>query len=201
VGSFVPELEVAARRTVRQPRFFAALLADAKFAATARGELSTYRNRFHALAHALRLMWVSDAFVALACYRAQARLQALGVPLIPRLAHRLAMTTAQVSIGNSVVVEPGVHLGHGQVVIDGFVEIERGVVIFPWVTIGAREGNDRGPTIERDVRIGTGATVLGPVTVRRGARIGANAVVVDDVPARATVVGVPARPVGETGTR
>ena len=48
-----------------------------------------------------------------------------------------------------------------------------------------------------DTKIGTGATILGPVKVGPGARIGANAVVVDDVPARATVVGVPARIVKE----
>ncbi len=111
------------------------------------------------------------------------------------------MITAQVCIGRTVVVEPGVHVGHGQVTIDGFVEIQSGVVIFPWVTIGSRDGNHRGPTIERDVRIGTGATVLGEVTVHSGARIGANAVVLEDVPACATVIGVPARIVGEIGTR
>ena len=44
--------------------------------------------------------------------------------------------------------------------------------------------------------IGTGAKVIGPVTVGAGSRIGANAVVVDDVAPGATVVGAPARPVG-----
>ena len=177
----------------RQPRFFSALLADAKFAASAQGELSTFRSRPHGLLHALRLMWESDAFLALALYRAQARLDALGVPLLPRLAHRLAMITAQVCIGRTVVMQPGVHLGHGQVVIDGFVEIDAGVVIHPWVTIGLRGGNYRGPRIERDVRIGTGAKILGNITVHRDARIGANSVVVTDVPAHATAIGVPAR--------
>jgi len=62
------------------------------------------------------------------------------------------------------------------------------------VTIGLRAGNFRGPTIGRDVHIGTGAKVIGPVTIGAGARIGANAVVVDDVAERATVVGIPARP-------
>jgi serine O-acetyltransferase len=78
------------------------------------------------------------------------------------------------------------------VVIDGFVEIHRGVRIMPGVTIGVRDGF-RGPTIKQDVRIGTGAKVLGAITVGRGARIGANAVVIDDVPPRTTAVGIPAR--------
>jgi serine O-acetyltransferase len=177
----------------KQPRFVAAVVADAKLTAAAHGERSVFRGRADAACQVLRLMWTSDAFLAQSFYRAQARLDALRVPVLPRVAHRLAMMTAQVCIGRTVVMHPGVYLGHGQVVIDGFVEIHPGVAILPWVTIGLRNGSYRGPTIGRDVRIGTGAKVLGAVTVHREARIGANAVVVDDVPAGATVVGVPAR--------
>jgi serine O-acetyltransferase len=50
-----------------------------------------------------------------------------------------------------------------------------------------------GPTVRANVSIGTGAKLIGPVTVGAGARIGANAVVVDDVAPAATVVGAPAR--------
>jgi serine O-acetyltransferase len=190
-----------AESRAKQPRFFAAVVADAKFTAAAHGERSEFRGRADAVFQALRLAWTSDAFLAQSLYRAQARLEALGVPVLPRVAHHLAMTTAQVCIGRTVVMHPGVFLGHGQVVIDGFVEIHSGVVIMPWVTIGLRDGKYRGPTIRRDVRIGTGAKVLGPITVHREARIGANAVVVEDVPAGATVVGVPARVVGEADPR
>jgi serine O-acetyltransferase len=119
------------------------------------------------------------------------------VPVVPRLAHRLAMMIAQVCIGDPVVIEPGLYLAHGQVVIDGIVTIERGVVIFPWVTIGLRAGVFHGPTIAQGVHIGTGAKVIGPVKVGAGAQIGANAVVVDDVAAHTTVVGSPARPIGQ----
>ena len=59
--------------------------------------------------------------------------------------------------------------------------------------IGLRAGNYQGATIERNVSIGTGAKIIGPVRIGEGATIGANAVVVDDVPAGATAVGVPAR--------
>jgi serine O-acetyltransferase len=183
-------------RRSRQPRFFAAVVADAKITAAAHGERSEFRGRADAVVQALRLAWTSDAFLAQVFYRAQSRLDALGVPVLPRLAHRLAMMTAQVCIGRTVVMHPGVYLGHGQVVIDGFVEIHSGVVIMSWVTIGLRSGEYQGPTIGRDVRIGTGAKVLGAITIHDGARIGANAVVVDDVPAGATAVGVPARIVG-----
>ena len=106
-------------------------------------------------------------------YRAKARLQSLGVPVLPRLAHRLAMAMAQVSIGDPVVVQPGLYLLHGQVVIDGLVEIGGDTVIGPFVTIGLIAGDLVGPTIGRGVRIGTGARILGPLQVGAGAVIGA----------------------------
>ena len=180
----------------RHPRLREALAADARLTAQYRGERHEFRSRVDLAMQCARLAWVSDAFAAQALYRLKARLQALGVPLLPRLAHRLAMALAQVSIGDPVVVHPGVYILHGQVVVDGIVEIHPGVTIAPFVTIGLRAGDPQGATlIERDVSIGTGAKVVGPVRVGTGARIGANAVVVDDVPAAATVVGAPARPV------
>jgi serine O-acetyltransferase len=159
-----------------------------------RGERHEFGSELDAALQALRLAWVSDAFLAQALYRAKARLQALAVPLVPRLLHKLAMASAQVSIGDPVVVAPGVYIVHGQVVLDGLVRIETGVVISPFVTIGLRAGDVTGPTIERAASIGTGAKLIGPVRVGEGATVGANAVVVADVPAGATVVGVPARP-------
>jgi serine O-acetyltransferase len=181
----------------RHPGFRAAVLADARITAHHRGERHEFRSRLDAAIQVLRLMWVSDAFLGHALYRLKARLQALGVPVLPRLAHRLAMAIAQISIGDPVVMHPGVYLIHGQVVIDGLVEVGPGAVIGPFVTIGLRAGNVVGATIETSVTIGTGAKVIGPVRIGERAQIGANAVVVDDVPAGATVVGVPARLVGE----
>ncbi|HWM12429.1 MAG TPA: hypothetical protein VNO82_23920 [Solirubrobacteraceae bacterium] len=177
----------------RHPGLREALMADARITAAYRGERHEFRSRVDAAAQLVRLAWMSDAFLAQALYRTKAALQARGVPVLPRIAHRLAMALAQVSIGDPVVVEPGVYIVHGQVVIDGTVEIGSGTTIAPWVTIGLRAGDYQGPTIERNVSIGTGAKVIGPVRVGEGAVVGANAVVVHDVPAGATVVGVPAR--------
>jgi serine O-acetyltransferase len=177
----------------QHPGLREALLADARVTAAYRGERHEFRSRADATLQILRLMWTSDAFLAQAVYRVKARLQAAGVPVLPRLAHRLAMAIAQVSIGDPVVVHPGVYIVHGQVVIDGFTEIHSGAVIAPFVTIGLRAGDLVGPTVERGVSIGTGAKVLGRLRVGAGAQIGANAVVIDDVAEGTTAVGVPAR--------
>ena len=192
------ELRDAVWREIRSrhPGVREALLEDARVTAMHRGERHEFRSRLDAMAQIVRLAWVSDAFLAQALYRLKARLQARGIPVLPRLAHRLAMTLAQVSIGDPVVMHPGVYIVHGQVVADGMVEIQAGVVIAPFVTIGLRAGDVQGPTIERGASIGTGAKVIGPVRIGAGASVGANAVVIDDVAAGATVVGIPARPRG-----
>jgi serine O-acetyltransferase len=179
----------------RHPRLREALIADARIAARHRGEPDGSGSRLGAVYQIVRLAFVSDAFLALALYRCKARLQALGVPILPRIAHRLAIAIAQVSIGDPVVVEAGVYIVHGQVVIDGITEVRAGVVIGPFVTVGLRAGNFSGPAIENGVSIGAGASVIGPVRIGAGARVGAGAVVVHDVPSGATVVGVPAHPV------
>jgi serine O-acetyltransferase len=176
----------------RHPRFVEAIVADARMTAAQRMERSDFRSDLDTFVQILRLLWVSDAYAAQVCYRAKAALQAKDVPVLPRLLHRLAMTLAQVCIGDPVLIHPGFYLPHGQVVIDGVVEIHPGVTIRPWVTIGLKEGDIHGPTIKGGARIGTGAKIFGPVTVGAKAVIGANAVVVKDVPDGATVAGVPA---------
>ena len=115
----------------RHPGLREALAADARITAFYRGERHEFRSSLDLAGQILRLAWVSDAFLAQALYRAKARMQALGVPILPRLAHRLAMALAQISIGDPVVVHPGVYIVHGQVVADGLVEIHTGAMIFP----------------------------------------------------------------------
>jgi serine O-acetyltransferase len=181
----------------RHPRLREALVSDARTTALHRGERFEFRSRLDTAVQIVRLAWVTDAFLGQALYRAKARMQTLGIPILPRLAHRLAMALAQISIGDPVVMEPGVYIIHGQFVADGLVEIGSGAVIAPFVTIGLRAGDVRGATIESNVTIGTGAKVIGGVRIGAGAQVGANAVVVDDVPRGATVVGSPARARGQ----
>jgi serine O-acetyltransferase len=177
----------------RHPRFWEAVVADAGITARYRGERADFTSPLDAALQILRLMLEADAFLAQVAYRAKARMQTLGIPLLPRIAHRIAMSNAQVSIGDPVIVQPGVYIVHGQVVVDGIIEIHSGAVLFPFVTLGLIGPELTGPTIGPNAQIGTGARVLGKVRVGADARVGANAVVLDDVPDGATVVGVPAR--------
>ncbi len=178
----------------QHPPFLAAVLADARVTSRNRGRPLQGASKARVGLEALRLAYESDGFLAQAMYRAKARLQGLGVPVLPRILHRLAILTSGLYIGDPVVIRPGVHLAHGQIVIDGIVEIGKGCVIFPFVTIGLRAPSIVGPTIGPGATIGSGAKVIGEVAVGAGAKVGANAVVLTDVADGATVTGIPARP-------
>ena len=179
------------------PRFLDAVLADARVAAAYRGERHEFRSRLDGIAQALRLMLVTDAFLGQSAYRLKARLQALRIPVLPGIAHRIAMMTAQITISDAAVLKPGVFIPHGQVVIQGMATVHSGAILFPWITIGLIGTSIIGPTIGPRASIGTGAKILGPIEVGRDARVGANSVVLNDVPPDTTVVGAPAKQISD----
>ena len=111
-----------------------------------------------------------------------------------------------------IEIHPGAKIGknlfidHGMgVVIGETSEIGNNVTIYHMATLGGiapsinsnnQRNTKRHPTIEDDVVIGSGAQVLGPVTVGRCAKIGANAVITKDVAEKSVMVGIPAKNVG-----
>jgi len=106
-----------------------------------------------------------------------------------------------------IEIHPGAKVGrcvfidHGMgVVIGETAEVGNGCTIYQGVTLGGTSlyrGAKRHPTLGEGVVVGAGAKVLGGFKVGDGARIGSNAVVVKEVPAGATVVGIPGRMVEE----
>lgn len=172
------------------PGFLAAVGADARMAIAHRGDRVRVGSHLQLAFQVVRLALVTDAFLALVCYRAKAACQARRIPFVPRLLHRVAISMGQIAIGDPVLVAPGVYLPHGQVVVDGLTRIEAGTVVGPFVTLGLRHGGVVGPTVGPRAFVGTGAKVIGPVSVGEGASIGANAVILGDVPDGATAVGV-----------
>jgi serine O-acetyltransferase len=77
------------------------------------------------------------------------------------------------------------------------------VTLYQGVTLGGTgfQTGKRHPTVQDNVTIGSGAKLLGPITVGHGAKIGANSVVITDVPPNSTVVGNPGHPVKVEGRR
>lgn len=191
-GTGPQPLTLSSRRRL-QPKFFEAVVADARTTYFHSGLPFDTGDRLRTLRSVGRLMWDSDGFLAQVIYRFGARMWGLGVPILPRIARGITMKIAQLSIGDPVVVRPGVSISHGYVVIAGFSEVRAGTLIAPFVTIGLVAGEARGPLIGNFCTIGTGTKILGPVRVGNRAKIGANAVVVEDVPEEAVAVGVPAR--------
>lgn len=128
-----------------------------------------------------------------------------------RLAHRLwqhgmrwpaRMFAALVRWLTGVEIHPGATIGrrffidHGMgVVIGETAEIGDDCTLYHGVTLGGTswKKGKRHPTLGQNVIVGAGAKVLGPILLGNNSRVGSNAVVVKDVPAGATVVGIPGR--------
>lgn len=104
-----------------------------------------------------------------------------------------------VDIHPAAKIGAGVFIDHAHgIVIGETAVVEDDVSMLHSVTLGGtgKQGGDRHPKIRRGVMIGAGAKVLGNIEVGEDARIAAGSVVLEDVPARCTVAGVPAKPIG-----
>ncbi|MCB2050967.1 MAG: serine acetyltransferase [Novosphingobium sp.] len=118
--------------------------------------------------------------------------------LLARLVNHLSRALTAIDIHPGAKIGKHFFIDHGFSVIGETAEIGDNVTIYQCVTLGGTNptngiGGKRHPTLQNNVIIGSGAQIIGPITVGERARVGANAIVTDDVPEGATMVGLKAR--------
>jgi serine O-acetyltransferase len=141
---------------------------------------------------------------ALLSHRVAHALHEAGVPFVPRTLALWTRAITGIEIHPAARVGRGLFIDHGVgVVIGETAEIGENVTLYQGVTLGGTgfATGKRHPTVQDNVTIGSGAKLLGPITIGHGAKIGANSVVIHDVPANSTVVGNPGHPVRVDGRR
>jgi len=132
---------------------------------------------------------------AIILYRIAHRLHGIGIPVIPRAISYFARFLTGAEIHPAAKIGRRFFIDHATgVVIGETAEIGDNVMLFHQVTLGGhgwwrdQKGDKRHPTLEDNVTVGVGATILGPVTIKKNSRIGAMTLIVDDIPENSTVV-------------
>ena len=130
--------------------------------------------------------------------------------LVARIISQFSRFLTGIEIHPRANIGKNLFIDHGMgVVIGETSEIGDNVTIYHMATLGGispsvnsneQRNIKRHPTLKDNVVVGSGAQILGPVTVGKNAKIGANAVVTKDVPDNAVMVGIPAKNVGETSS-
>ena len=130
--------------------------------------------------------------------------------LIARIISQFSRFLTGIEIHPKANIGKNLFIDHGMgVVIGETSDIGDNVTIYHMATLGGispsvnsneQRNIKRHPTLKDNVVVGSGAQILGPVTVGKNAKIGANAVVTKDVPENAVMVGIPAKNVGETSS-
>ena len=149
-----------------------------------------------ALHNTFELFFNYPGLWALFFYRISNSLYKRGLRFIPRFISAVGQFLTTVDIHPAATIGCRVFIDHAVgVVIGETTIIGDDVVIYQQVTLGgvSTSHGKRHPTIENNVIIGTGAKILGDITIGKGAKVGANSVVVKDVPPAATAIGIPAR--------
>jgi len=169
---------------------------------TLRADLRAPQERDPAARGWLDVVLSYPGFHALVAHRVNHSLYRAGIPLLPRFLANVARFLTGIEIHPAARIGKGVFIDHGSgVVIGETSEIGDGCTIYQGVTLGGTSlsHGKRHPTLGRNVTVGVNASVLGAIVLGDNAKVGGGSVVVKDVPANATVVGVPARIVAQDG--
>ncbi len=172
---------------------------------TLRAEIEATMARDPAARSAWEVVLCYPGFQAVQIHRCSSWAWRHRLFLLGRFVSQIGRLLTGIEIHPGATIGRGLFVDHGMgVVIGETAEIGNNVTLYHDVTLGGvapsvesdkQRNTKRHPTLQDDVIVGSGAQILGPITVGRCARVGANAVVTKDVPPETTVVGIPARPV------
>jgi serine O-acetyltransferase len=178
----------------------------ARIAAELRENVTVVRTRDPAAASvgAVQILALWPGVHALLAHRTAHALRGAHVPVLPRLIAAISRAITGIEIHPAARIGSCFFIDHGMgVVIGETAEIGDGVTLYQGVTLGGTgfATGKRHPTLQDNVTVGSGAKLLGPITIGHGAKVGANTVVIHDVPPNTTVVGNPGHPVRVEGRR
>jgi len=167
-------------------------------------EIDAVFHRDPAAVNFLEVLLTYSGLHAIIFYRITHALRKMGVPFFPRWLSQVGRFFTGIEIHPGAQIGERFFIDHGMgVVIGETAIIGDDVLLYQGVTLGGTglEKGKRHPTIGNNVVIGTGAKVLGNITIGDSSYIGANAVVIKDVPPNSTVVGVPGRVTKQDGKK
>jgi serine O-acetyltransferase len=161
-----------------------------------RDYIQSIRQRDPAARTAFEILLLYPGVHAVAYHRVSHRLWKWRLRWLARLISQFARWVTGIEIHPGARIGRRFFIDHGMgVVIGETAEIGDDCTLYHGVTLGGTSWRNekRHPTLGNSVVVGAGAKILGPIVVADNARIGSNSVVVKDVPAGATVVGIPGR--------
>lgn len=167
-------------------------------------EIRSIQERDPAAKNVLEVLLLYPGLHALVIYRISHKLWELKLPIIPRWLSQAGRFWTGIEIHPGAVIGKKMFIDHGMGVVVGETAIiGDNVLLYQGVTLGGtgKETGKRHPTIGSNVVVGTGAKILGNITIGEGSYIGANAVVIKDVPSNSTVVGIPGRITKQDGRK
>jgi len=161
-----------------------------------REQIDTVFHGDPAAKSAVEIFFCYPGFHSILLHRTAHRLHMGGFPLLARILSQFNRTVTGIEIHPGATIGRRCFIDHGMgVVIGETTEIGDDVLLYQGVTLGGtgKEKGKRHPTIGNNVVIGTGAKILGNITIGDHTKIGAGSVVIRSVPDHSTVVGVPGR--------
>lgn len=167
-------------------------------------EIKTVKERDPAAKSSLEVLLLYPGLHALVIYRIAHYLWGMKIPIVPRWLSQLGRFWTGIEIHPGATIGKNLFIDHGMGVVVGETAIVgNNVLLYQGVTLGGtgKETGKRHPTVENNVVVGTGAKILGNITIGEGSYIGANAVVIKNVPPNSTVVGIPGRITKQDGRK